>query len=132
MMDTGETHVLVNSNADPDLLGYANQLSGALTFNGDDALVLMKNDEVIDSIGTVGFDPGSGWSCDDGSTVNQTLRRKAEICNGDTDTSDDFDVCLEWDFFVVDSFDNLGQHTSDCISVSDDNGTWGSLKAIYR
>jgi uncharacterized protein len=131
-MDTGDTFVLVNSNAEAALLGYADQQTSALTFNGDDALVLMKSDEVIDSIGTVGFDPGDGWSCADGSTVNQTLRRKTEICNGDTNTGDDFDVCLEWDFFVVDTFDNLGQHTSDCFSVADNWDSWGSLKAIYR
>lgn len=131
-MDTGDTFVLVNSNAGPELLAYANQLSGSLTFNGDDAVVLVKNDEVIDSLGTIGFDPGSGWSCDDGSTVNKTLRRRAEVCNGDTDPNDDFDVCLEWTFFVVDTFDGLGMHSTDCASVSTGINNWGSLKAIYR
>ena len=131
-MDTGDTFVLVNSSAEAHLLAYANQVSASLTFNGDDALVLVKDDEVIDSIGTIGFDPGSSWSCDDGSTVNNTLRRRAEICNGDTNAYDDFDVCLEWTFFVVDTFDGLGMHTTDCSSVATGPGSWGSLKAIYR
>ncbi len=129
---TGETFVLVNSNADGSLLGYANQLSSSLTFNGDDALVLVKSNEVIDSIGTVGFDPGASWSCSQGTTVNQTLRRGALICNGDTDTSDDFDVCLEWSFWIVDSFDGLGEHNSDCSPVANNTDQWGSVKALYR
>ncbi len=131
-MDTGDTFVLVNSNADAELLALANQTSGNLTFNGDDAVVLVKSDEVIDCIGTVGFDPGSAWSCDDGSTVNNTLRRRPEICNGDTDTSDDFDVCMEWNFFVVDTFDGLGQHSTDCASVANGINKLGSVKAVYR
>lgn len=131
-LSTGSNHVLVNSNAEAGLLSYANQLSGSLTFNGDDALVLVSGSEVIDSIGTVGFDPGSGWFCAAGNTANQTMRRKAEICVGDDYTSNDFDPCLEWNFFVVDTFDGLGQHSTDCASVATRDGCWGALKAIYR
>jgi len=131
-LDTGESFVLVNSNAGVELLAYANQVSAALTFNGDDALVLVANEEVIDSIGTTGFDPGSSWSCADGTTANHTLRRRAEVCNGDNVTDDAFDVCMEWIFSAVDTFDGLGQHSTDCVSVSDAAGSWDALKAIYR
>lgn len=131
-LGTGDIFVLVNSNADAPLLAYANQVSADLTFNGDDALVLVRNGEVIDSFGTVGFDPGSGWVCDDGSTDNHTLRRRAEVCNGDSISDDHFNVCMEWNFFAVDAFDDLGQHSTDCASVSNAAGSWDALKAIYR
>ncbi len=131
-LNQGDAFVLVNSNASAALALYANQLSGSLTFNGDDALVLTNGSEVVDSIGTVGFDPGSGWICDQGSTVNHTMRRKTDICQGDTDPSDVFDVCMEWNFFAMDTFDNLGLHNTDCESVSNRAGSWGTLKAIYR
>ena len=131
-IDTDETFVLVNSNSVAGLLAYANQTSADLSFNGNDALVLVKNGEVIDSLGTIGFDPGAGWSCADGTTDNHTLQRKGEICTGDTVADDNFNACMEWTFSAVDSFGGLGQHTTDCISVSDAAGSWDALKAIYR
>jgi uncharacterized protein len=128
----GGTLVLVNSFAAPDLLAFANQTSNNLTFNGDDAVLLEKSGQVVDCIGTVGVDPGYFWSCDDGNTQNQTLRRKTDVCAGDTDSSDTFDVCQEWVFFAVDTFDGLNQHTNDCGSVGNKTNRWGTLKAIYR
>lgn len=131
-LNPGETFVLVHSSASAELLALGNQVTGSLSYNGDDALVLVKNDEAIDSLGTVGFDPGSAWVCDEGSTQNHTMIRKPEVCNGDTNSGDDFDVCMEWGFAPVDSFADLGQHSSDCASVAIDTGSWDSLKAIYR
>jgi hypothetical protein len=72
------------------------------------------NGTVIDSIGQVGFDPGSEWGSGLVSTADNTLRRKATIKSGDLIVNDAFDPATEWDGYAVDTFDGLGGHTSDC------------------
>jgi len=131
-LEPGETFTVVHSSAAPELLALANQTSGIGSFNGDDVIILEKNGMVIDSMGTLGVDPGVSWSCAEGSTANHTLRRKNDVCNGDADETDSFDICVEWEFLPNDTFDGLGSHDSDCVSVADDTNTWDSLKALYR
>jgi predicted extracellular nuclease len=46
--------------------------------------------------------------------LNQTLRRKANICTGDTNAVDPFDPSIEWDSFAQDTFNGLGTHTANC------------------
>jgi predicted extracellular nuclease len=128
----GDVFVITHSAADAPLLALADQSSSEINFNGDDAVVLVKGSQVIDSIGQVGFDPGSAWTCEDGSTVNATLRRLSSFCTGDTDPLDAFDPCLSFEFFPSDSFDGLGAHSADCNSVASGTQSWGSLKAFYR
>ena len=53
------TFVYASSAAVAELVALADQTSGQSLWNGDDAIVLTKNDVVIDSFGQVGFDPGS-------------------------------------------------------------------------
>ncbi len=131
-LNVGDVFVLANSFGAPELLAAANQTSGNLTFNGDDAVLLEKSSQAVDSIGTIGLDPGYSWSCTQGNTQNQTLRRKGEVCDGDNNPFDSYDVCLEWEFFIVDDFSGLGQHANDCGSVANQNQKWCALKAIFR
>lgn len=57
-------------------------------FNGDDAIALLKDNEVIDVIGVIGEKPTDGWAVDDFSTTqNNTLIRKESI-NSPTSTWD--------------------------------------------
>lgn len=128
----GDVFVIANPSADPALLDLADQLSSDISFNGDDALVLVRSLQIIDSIGQVGFDPGSAWTCDLGSTVNATLRRIPSFCEGDTDPTDEFDPCDTFSFFPSDTFDGLGSHSADCTSVGNGTVSWGSVKASYR
>ena len=128
----GDVFVIANPSADAALLSLADQTSAEINFNGDDAMVLVRGTLVIDSIGQVGFDPGSAWTCGSGSTVNATLRRQVSFCMGDTDPLDSFDPCVSFDFFPSDSFADLGTHEADCTSVSSGTTSWGSLKASYR
>ena len=62
----------------------------------------------------VGTDPGTEWGTGLTSTADNTLRRKATVKLGDTNTTDAFDPATEWDGYAVDTFDGLGAHTSDC------------------
>lgn len=132
VLASGEVFVVANPSADAVILAQADLTSGALTFSGNDALVLRGDGLVVDSLGQVGNDPGTGWACANGSTYNTTLRRQIDICAGDEDPFDDFSPCPEYDFFPNDNSEGLGSHTADCQSVSNGPASWGGLKALYR
>jgi len=74
--------------------------------------------EFIDVIGKIGEDPGDYWGTDP-KTQDQTLIRKADVCDGDWESIDDFDPVGEWDSFGQDYFDDLGLHTTTCPSFED-------------
>ena len=106
----GDVYVIANSSADSAILAEADITSGVTFFNGDDALVLLKDGEPIDSIGRVGEDPGSAWTGNSVSTKDNTIVRKANITSGDPVLDDVFDPSQEWDGFPKNTFDNLGSH----------------------
>ena len=51
----GASLVLANPPPNAEILAKANQTSGNLVFNGDDALVLYRGSEIMDSFGQVGW-----------------------------------------------------------------------------
>ncbi|ASP48779.1 ExeM/NucH family extracellular endonuclease [Cognaticolwellia beringensis] len=104
------TFVLVNTRASTDLLALADQESGSLSHNGDDAYVLYKNNEVVDSFGLVGEDPGSAWGSETYSTKDNTLRRNSNVVSGDTVINDTFEPSQQWTGFGKDEFSDIGQH----------------------
>lgn len=95
--------------------------SGVCFFNGDDTVVLKKNGIIIDIIGNIGCDPGSGFNATGGnSTLNQSLIRNTDVCEG---VSIDPSGCgstsfttlaTEWTSLGTDVFSNLGTHTATC------------------
>ncbi|WP_299084496.1 ExeM/NucH family extracellular endonuclease [uncultured Paraglaciecola sp.] len=115
----GDVYVIANSSAVQAILDEADTTSTITFFNGDDALVLLKDGVPIDSIGRVGEDPGSAWTGNGVSTANNTIVRKASITSGDTILDDVFDPSVEWEGFPSNTFDNLGSHNGG----SDDGGT---------
>lgn len=120
VVKAGDVYVFAQSNANATILAQADQTNGAGWFNGDDAIILIKGGAygsggtVVDSIGQVGFDPGSEWGSGLQSTADNTLRRKTAVCQGDTNATDVFDPSIEWNGFATDTFDGLGFHDSDC------------------
>ncbi|MET0812760.1 MAG: ExeM/NucH family extracellular endonuclease [Microbacterium sp.] len=114
---SGDVHVVAQSLAVPAVLAVADQTSSASWFNGDDAIVLTKSGAAIDTFGQIGFDPGTEWGTGQASTMDNTLRRQADVCAGDANGSDAFDPAAEWDGFATDAFDGLGAHTADCGDV---------------
>ncbi|MBM6405853.1 ExeM/NucH family extracellular endonuclease [Phycicoccus sp. CSK15P-2] len=111
----GDVFVAAHPSADPAVLAEADVTNGGtVNWNGDDAIVLRHGDAVIDSLGQVGVDPGSQWGTGDASTADNTLRRKTDVCTGDTDPSDAFDPAAEWDGYPNNTFDGLGSHTANC------------------
>ncbi|WP_438853517.1 ExeM/NucH family extracellular endonuclease [Agromyces sp. M3QZ16-3] len=107
----GGTFVFASTLLASSAPGLAQQTTGAGLWNGNDAIVLKRGDNVVDSLGQVGFDPGSEWGTDLESTADNTLRRNANVCVGDTDPSDVFDPSAEWTGYAVNTFDGLGSHT---------------------
>ncbi|MCT4581494.1 MAG: lamin tail domain-containing protein [Flavobacteriales bacterium] len=109
------TFVVVNNGANNNLLALGTIASGALTFNGDDAIVLLKNaTDTIDIVGKVGEDPGSDWLGGTVSTQNMTLVRKASVQVGVNTNPASFDPSVEWDALPLDDITNIGTHASTC------------------
>ena len=109
----GEVLVLCNTSADAVLSPLCDvKTSSVVNFNGDDALVLRKAGGVIDSLGQVGFDPGTAWGSGTATTLDHTLRRMAVVCSGDVDISDAFDPSVEWEGFAIGTYDGLGVDSS--------------------
>ncbi|WP_118135759.1 ExeM/NucH family extracellular endonuclease [Oceanicella sp. SM1341] len=106
----GEVFVFAHASADPAILAVADQTTGAGLFNGDDAIVLRKGAEVLDSIGQVGTDPGTEWGTGAPGTQDMTLRRIASLTEPDTDPTDAFDPATSWTATATDDFSGLGSH----------------------
>lgn len=104
----GASLVLANPSANAEILAKANQTSGNLVFNGDDALVLYRGSEIVDSFGQVGVDPGTAWVSGSVSTLDMTLRRKATVNQGRTDAAGPFNPALEYVAAAKDDASGLG------------------------
>ena len=116
----GDVFVIVGQFSDPELKAHADVVAELSTFNfdGNDAIVLSKRDNpldpatrrVVDVIGQVGVDPGTGWGTSPTSTDASTLRRKPSVVDGDREAGDAFDPATEWTSYPVDTFDGLGSN----------------------
>ncbi len=106
----GDVFVLAQASALADVLAQADQTNGSGWFNGDDAITLTKAGVVLDSIGQIGFDPGSEWGTGLVSTADNTLHRKAGIDHGDTNPDDVFDPTVEWDGYPTNDVVGLGSY----------------------
>lgn len=121
------TFVVANPKADTQILNVADVQNGSvLNFNGDDALVLKKNGEIVDSFGQVGVDPGSEWNNNGVGTKDETLVRSMDVGCGDVNALDAFDPSLEWTSFPKNSFSYLGSY-----GANDDGSTEDALEISY-
>jgi len=93
----GGKFTISHTQAVRELLIESDQTSVNLIFNGNDAIVLKKGIQIVDSFGQVG-DPNrtSGWGMGDFSTLDNTLRRRPEVTVGDTDILDPFEPETQW------------------------------------
>lgn len=99
----GKTHVLVHNKADEALTKLAQQ-SVPLSFNGNDAVALLRADQLVDVIGVIGQDPGKAWQQSGLSTADMTLRRLPQVNKGKTT----FDWS-EWKGDSATAWNGLGQ-----------------------
>ncbi|MEK4424065.1 endonuclease [Solibacillus sp. FSL K6-1523] len=105
-LNDGETYVIYHPDAVTQLSSKGDLENGSvINFNGDDAIVLKKSDNVIDSFGQVGA--RSNWGTD------VTLVRNPTVTAGDPISNDSFNRDEEWTSYPKDTFDYLGFHDMD-------------------
>ena len=125
----GDVYVIAHGSAVSDILTVADATNNSvINFNGDDALELVKSEAVIDSIGQVGFDPGTEWGSGLTSTADNTLKRKSSVTSGRTASSSAFDPSLEWDGYAQDHYTSLNTHTM--TDMGPEGGSSASVSAI--
>ena len=110
-----DTYVLCHSSASATLSTYCDAFtSTVMNFNGDDALELECAGQTLDVIGQIGLDPGNAWSAFLAglSTQDRTIRRKCAVSSGDSNGADLFDITVQWDPYSIDTFADLGSHTT--------------------
>ncbi len=126
----GDVFVIANTLANATIQALADQLSGNISFNGDDAVSLIKTGSItVDVFGSIGTDPGTEWGTGLVSTADNTLRRKPSVAAGVTSNPATFPgLAVEWDGFPTDDFTGLGSHTLSplgtmvTLTVTDVNG----------
>lgn len=98
-----DSFVLADKDA---VLGPSDQDSTLNFFNGDDSIVLKRisTGQLVDTIGQVGFDPGSEYSNSGAGTQDESLCRKASVAEGDANAADAFDPSVEWISYPRDIF----------------------------
>ncbi|RFU62454.1 5'-nucleotidase C-terminal domain-containing protein [Peribacillus glennii] len=106
-----DVYIVANGSANEFIKAQADKTAAVSNFNGNDAIVLKKNETIIDVFGQVGADPGSSWGTGDYTTVDHTLVRKEAVIRGDKVAGDAFDPSLEWNSNPKDYTGDLGKHT---------------------
>ena len=113
-IEAGGYYVITSSQANNELVAQSDATSGVTAFNGNDVLTMTKGGAVVDSIGQLGFDPGTaGWVANGVSMVNMTLTKKG--CTVDNDATDAYDPSVDFAATAIDDFSTLG--TLDCDAV---------------
>lgn len=129
----GDVYVLRNGSAAlPAITSAADITSSVCNYNGDDAVVLKKNGVIIDMIGQVGNDPGTGWAVAGTTTgtLDHTLVRKTTVCSPNPNPLGSFGTDAnnsEWTVEAIDYTAGLGSfngcNTSpDIVITSPSNG----------
>jgi len=109
-LSSNSTFVISHGSASAEILAVAALTnSSVINFNGDDAFVLKKGEETVDSIGQIGVDPGSEWSNNSVGTKDETLVKLENIC-GDINAFDSYDPSISFQSFAKDTFSQLASH----------------------
>ncbi|MBC8213621.1 MAG: lamin tail domain-containing protein [Candidatus Marinimicrobia bacterium] len=110
-VSSNDVYVIYHSDSDPEIVQNGDITWTQANWNGDDAVGLAKNGELIDVVGVSGVAPNTAWSVSgvENGTKDHTLVRKPEIIIGETDWSISSDS--HWIVYSQDNFDYLGFHT---------------------
>ncbi len=111
---SNDVYVVANGSATAEVLAIANATNNICQFNGNDAMALAFNGNVIDVIGEIGVNPGTFWAVGSGSTLDNTLVRNASV----TEPTVSWTASqTQWTSFPINTISNLGVHTSDCYTT---------------
>ena len=121
-LNNGDTYLIYNPSADTNITSNGGASSSSINFTGDDAITLVKASTILDIIGRIGFDPGTGWpvaGVNDG-TADHTLFRKQTVCGPNPVADDSFGTdspTSEWDVYGQDQeWAKIGTHVhSGCV-----------------
>lgn len=121
-LTNGDVYIICHTSADASIQGIADIITGSLDFNGNDAVGLFTTASIIDMIGQVGFNPGTGWTVagTTNATQDHTLVRKATVCSPNNNWATSAGTSAadsEWIVNPQDDWSNLGSHTSACGGV---------------
>jgi len=94
-------------------------------FNGNDALTIEKNNNIVDIFGKVSQDPGQAWTNDTSAnftdanggtwlTLDHTLVRHNDVESGVKSNPSQFIVFAQWDTLPNQTWDRLGYHNCTC------------------
>jgi len=109
----GDVYVIYEPNAPSQITSVGDISSQVINNSGDDTILLKHNGAVVDSIGQLGYDPGTAYTANGVSTVNMTLVRKPTIQSGRTTYTSAFDPSVEWIGYAANTFTYLGSHSMD-------------------
>ncbi len=116
----GTSYVICGGNPSGGLVEYCDENASELAFDGNDAISILCEGELMDTFGRLGQDPGSGgWGDGFNTSSGHTLRRKCGVVTGDTQLDDSFDVVTEWWAFPLDTYDGLGNQNCESFWVPD-------------
>jgi len=121
ILAAGDVYVVCHGSADDAIQAECDQTFTYLS-NGDDAFALTYGGTILDIIGTMGDDPGSGWQiCDiENATKDHTIVRKSWVTEGTDDwgtsSGSDGSDC-QWVVYDQNYWDDLGFH-----NMGDDGG----------
>ena len=102
-------HPLANLQA---LTNSADATSFVADFNGNDAIVLKHNGNIIDVIGQIGVNPGTNWNVGfNANTSDYILIRKNAIDRPNTNWQT---TQNEWDAFAQNQDQYIGNHNFNC------------------
>ena len=123
ILAAGDVFVIAHPDADATILAEADYTDFLYLGNGDDAFALTfagataENYHILDIIGDMGGDPGSGWSVagTENGTANHTIQRNADVESGNEGdwassagtSADD----TEWTVFENNDWTGLGSHS---------------------
>ncbi|MFN5324783.1 MAG: choice-of-anchor tandem repeat GloVer-containing protein [Bacteroidota bacterium] len=125
----GDVYVIANAAATAPFTSVADITSSVCNFNGDDAVVLKKNNVSVDIIGVVGVDPGVNWLVSNGgATSGFTLVRDSAITGPETVWAV---AQNQWYAYPANTSSYLGSHAiSNTNTGIPDFNEWNGLK-IY-
>ena len=119
----GDVYVVYHGSADPTIAAEGDQTFTYLS-NGDDVFALTEvgSGFVLDIIGIIGNDPGSGWEVAGviNATKDHTLVRKCSVTQGNINWSMSSGTNAqdsEWEVFSQNYWTDIDQHTFPCQSA---------------
>lgn len=117
------TYVICNTSATQ--AGSADQTTGSMSFNGDDAVALFNGASMIDLFGNIGDDPGSEWTGVGSGTADGGFVRDPDYCTGVTSDPSGTGPGAFTSFTTTNwvptadlSGSDLGAHASNCCVAS--------------